>query len=439
MSSFRTPATRCARGSKPTLTYKQDRWNVYANYTYVDATFQNALTLQSPFNPFADANGNIFVVPGDHLTGIPNFRFKLGAEYQITIPWKLGADLNVIGSQWLVGDESNQNPKMPAYWVVNLHSSYKITENVEVFGLVRNLFDQHYYVYGTFFDVTSFPYLNLTDPRTFIPGIPFAAYVGVRGTLPTIGPAFADASPPVVTKAAPVAWTATTSPAVNWTGIYLGLNGGFSFGGSNWTDSVTGGSSGNFGTSGFVFGGTVGANYQVGSLVFGVEADGDWADASGFGTFTATALCTGACSTTSSWLSTVRGRAGYAFDRLPGLRHRRRRLWQCPGELLQRSRYQLNRSRLDRRCRCRGRVCTQLERQSGIPLRQPCQRFLQRELRNRRCELRRRLFPMSPSNSTRASSAEVSTTNSTSSPRQPEPKSPTVRPGAGPPSRDAKC
>ena len=216
------------------------------------------------------------MVPGDHLTGIPNFRFKLGAEYQVTRPWKVGADLNVVGSQWLVGDESNQNPKVAPYWVVNLHSSYKVTDNVEVFGLVRNLFDQHYNVFGTFFDVTSFPYLNQTDPRTFIPGIPFAAYVGVRGTLPTIGPAFADASPPVVTKAAPVAWTATTSPVVNWTGIYLGLNGGFSFGGSNWTDSVTGGSSGNFGTSGFVFGGTVGANYQVGSLVFGVEADGDW-------------------------------------------------------------------------------------------------------------------------------------------------------------------
>jgi iron complex outermembrane receptor protein len=312
---FQNAGNTLRQGIEANLNYKQDRWNIYANYTYVDATFQNALTLQSPFNPFADANGNISVVPGDHLTGIPNFRFKLGAEYQVTRPWKVGADLNVVGSQWLVGDESNQNPKVPPYWVVNLHSSYKITDNVEVFGLVRNLFDQHYNVFGTFFDVTSFPYLGLTDPRTFVPGIPFAAYMGVRGTLPTIGPAFADASPTVVTKAAPVAWTETTSPVVNWTGIYLGLNGGFTFGASNWTDSVTAGSTGNFGTSGFVFGGTVGANYQVGSVVFGIDADGDWADASGFGTFTASALCGGGCFTTSSWLSTVRGRAGYAFDR----------------------------------------------------------------------------------------------------------------------------
>jgi iron complex outermembrane receptor protein len=51
-----------------------------------------------------------------------------------------------------------------------------------VFALVKNLFNQHYYAYGTFFDVTSFPYLNLTDPRTFVPGMPFAAYAGARAT-----------------------------------------------------------------------------------------------------------------------------------------------------------------------------------------------------------------------------------------------------------------
>ena len=179
---FQNGGDTLRQGIEANATYKWDRWNVYANYTYVDATFLNALTLSSPFNPYADANGNIFVVPGDHLTGIPDFRFKLGAEYRITDPWKLGADLNVVGSQYLVGDESNQNPRIPAYWVVNLHSSYQISKNFEVFGLVKNLFNQHYYVYGTFFDTTSFPYLNLTDPRTFVPGMPFAAYIGARAT-----------------------------------------------------------------------------------------------------------------------------------------------------------------------------------------------------------------------------------------------------------------
>ena len=108
---FQNAGDTLRQGIKANPNYKQDGWNIYANYTYVDATFQNALTLQSPFNPFADANGKNFVVPGDHLTGIPNFRFKLGAEYQVTTPWKVGADLYVIGSQRLVGDKSNQRSK----------------------------------------------------------------------------------------------------------------------------------------------------------------------------------------------------------------------------------------------------------------------------------------------------------------------------------------
>ena len=242
---FQNAGDTLRQGIEANATYKWDRWNVYANYTYVDATFRNHLTLSSPNNPFADANGNISIVPGDHLAGIPDFRFKLGAEYQITDPWKLGADLNVVGSQWLVGDESNQNPKVPAYWIVNLHSSYKVSDNIEVFGLVRNLFDQHYYTYGTFFDVTTAPYLNLTDPRTFVPGMPFAAYLGVRGILPSGAPV--ATARPLLTKISPETWGASRLPIADWTGFYVGSNAAYSFGGSDWTDNVTGSSTRSFG------------------------------------------------------------------------------------------------------------------------------------------------------------------------------------------------
>jgi iron complex outermembrane receptor protein len=180
---FQNGGNTLRQGIEAAASYKLDRWSAYANFTYVDATFQNALVLSSPNNPFADpVTGTINVTPGDHLTGVPDFHFKAGAEYQIIDPWKLGADINVVGSQWLVGDESNQNPKVPAYWTVNLHSSYQLTKNVEMFGLIRNLFNQHYYVYGTFFETDSVPYLNLSDPRTFLPGMPFAAYAGARAT-----------------------------------------------------------------------------------------------------------------------------------------------------------------------------------------------------------------------------------------------------------------
>ena len=182
-SFFQNGGNTLRQGLEAGATYKWDRWNVYANYTWVDAIFLNFLKLSSPNNPFADANGNIFVSPGDHIPAVPNYRFKAGAEYKITDAWTLGGDLNAVGSQYLVGDQSNQNPKVPAYWVVNLHSSYQVSKNVEVFGLVRNLFNQRYFTQGTFFQTDALPYLNLTDPRTFLPGMPLAVYAGVRGTL----------------------------------------------------------------------------------------------------------------------------------------------------------------------------------------------------------------------------------------------------------------
>ena len=185
---FQNAGTTLHQGVEAKVDYRRERWNVYANYTYVDATYRSTFTLSSPNNPAADINGNILVTPGDHIPGIPAHRFKAGAEYQVTDRWKVGADLNVIGSQYLLHDDSNQNPKVPAYWVVNLHGSYEINKTVELFGVINNVFNQHYFVTGTFFNTAGFNsntfgnpnFLVLNDPRTFVPGMPFAAYVGVR-------------------------------------------------------------------------------------------------------------------------------------------------------------------------------------------------------------------------------------------------------------------
>jgi len=75
----------------------------------------DAFTASSPDNPAADTGGNVFVTPGNHIPGIPQHRFKAGAEYEVTDRWTIGADLNVIGSQYLIADPSNQNPQVPAY------------------------------------------------------------------------------------------------------------------------------------------------------------------------------------------------------------------------------------------------------------------------------------------------------------------------------------
>ena len=94
-------------------------------------------------------------------------------------------------------------------------------------------------------------------------------------------------------------------PPYSWTGFYVGINGGGGFGTSNWD------STGSRNISGGLVGGTVGYNYQFGQGVVGLEGDIDWADING----TTNTFCPLGCKTSDHWLSTVRGRLGYAADR----------------------------------------------------------------------------------------------------------------------------
>ncbi len=192
---FQNAGKTLRQGFEAKVDYRQDRWNAYANYTFVDATYQSAITLFSPNNPNALTDPNngdvqfVNVTPGDHIPGIPAHRFKAGVEYFVTDAWKIGGDLNVVGSQYLVHDDTNQSPKVPAYAVLNLHTSYQLTPNIEIFGLINNVLNQQYYVAGSFFQTGGFQSANssaanllasLSDPRTFVPGMPLAAYAGLK-------------------------------------------------------------------------------------------------------------------------------------------------------------------------------------------------------------------------------------------------------------------
>jgi outer membrane immunogenic protein len=114
--------------------------------------------------------------------------------------------------------------------------------------------------------------------------------------------AAADLSLEPLYKAPP----AQVTQPYNWTGFYVGANGGGGWGHSFWSGNGTG-----LGLSGGQAGGTVGYDKQLGNVVFGVEGDIDW---SGFNGTSTAAGCPG-CSTSDSWLSTVRGRVGYSIDR----------------------------------------------------------------------------------------------------------------------------
>ena len=100
-------------------------------------------------------------------------------------------------------------------------------------------------------------------------------------------------------------------PFFSWNGFYVGINAGYGFGSSSWTDRTTGVTTGDFDVTGALIGGTLGYNIQFGSAVFGVEGDLAWSNIQG----STTTNCVGICETRNSWLGTARGRIGYAFDR----------------------------------------------------------------------------------------------------------------------------
>lgn len=108
------------------------------------------------------------------------------------------------------------------------------------------------------------------------------------------------------------------APATSdWTGLYLGLNAGYAAG--RVTDTVAGGGldgSGSASIPAGLGGAQIGYNYQFGAVVVGFEADFDGVMAT---KSSATITAPGGVTTGANqipWVATLRGRIGYAFDRL---------------------------------------------------------------------------------------------------------------------------
>ena len=193
------------QGIEAAIAYHSQRLFAYASYAYIDAQFNSTNILPSENNPKVttecedfgitpddDDAKCVLVTPGNRLPGVPRHRFKAGFDYKMTPKWIVGADLIAASNQVFFGDEGNNDKPLQGYAKVNVHTSYDITDHIQVYGLIENLFDNQYGIYGTYFNTelaqgaaAADPSLaNLTyDPdnaRTKTPAIPFAAYGGVK-------------------------------------------------------------------------------------------------------------------------------------------------------------------------------------------------------------------------------------------------------------------
>ena len=115
----------------------------------------------------------------------------------------------------------------------------------------------------------------------------------------------------------PVVLKAPAAPAFyNWTGIYVGGHVGYGTGMKDWSVSPF-----SYDVHGFLGGGQIGVNQQIGNWVIGIELDASWANLKGSQShrtggpplFAITQTADG--STTLDGIATAAGRIGFAADR----------------------------------------------------------------------------------------------------------------------------
>ena len=196
------------QGIEAAISARLGKVTLGANYTFLNATYQSAQTVDGGSNSANDGglgmDGNITVQPGDHIPQIPRNIFKAYAEYRPNSKLSLDLDFDAVGRSYARGNENNLDRPdgiyylgqgySPAYGVANFGAHYQAQKHAQLFVQIDNLFNHRYYTAAqlgpTPFDnagnfvARPFPAVSGDYPiRTttfFAPGAPLGAWGGVR-------------------------------------------------------------------------------------------------------------------------------------------------------------------------------------------------------------------------------------------------------------------
>lgn len=156
----------------------------YASYGFVHATFESFLQLpgDEDVNNAATKDGFLTVKPGDRMPGIPQHSVKVGILQGLTQKWDLAAETILGSSRFFLGDEGNDQPPLDGYGIVNARTTYRISDAIEFFARVDNVFDLGYETFGVLaeLEVPIREVPNASIPRFVGPGAPRSAFTGIR-------------------------------------------------------------------------------------------------------------------------------------------------------------------------------------------------------------------------------------------------------------------
>ncbi len=138
------------------------KWNWFAKYAYVRATFETSQNISSvghtsntyDEDEFAENNlRESFQIPisnGDVIPGISPHVGRAGLDYDVNNNWTLGFDIEANSSQFYRGDENNtSNLKVPGFIITNFSTEYRLNSpfsegKITFFLNANNIFDVNY-------------------------------------------------------------------------------------------------------------------------------------------------------------------------------------------------------------------------------------------------------------------------------------------------------
>ncbi|MGK9264214.1 TonB-dependent receptor [Sinorhizobium meliloti] len=183
-SMFRNIGETQRRGVRLGATYVGEPWKLGVEYLYQDARFQSSFSILSPDNVSSPSFPYIDIKPGDRLPNTPEHILRLSLDYQVNAKWTVGGSMEAATGFYVYGDEINKMGKSSPYVDFSLRTSYLITDNLELFGVVNNVFNTKYETGGTILSQSFLPSSEVagggSDARGYFPNDPRTFYVGLR-------------------------------------------------------------------------------------------------------------------------------------------------------------------------------------------------------------------------------------------------------------------
>lgn len=183
---FRNVSETRRAGLETSASWTIDRLTLAGSWSYVSATFEEALTLLAEDNPAANDDGEIFVQPGDRIPLIPEHSGRFSARYAVTDRIDLEGVVLASSDRVFRADEGNDQEPLDGFARVDLGLGAQVTDRLRAFVRIENVLDEEFATFGTFGDVEEL-YLQevpgASDPRFLTPAAPQAIFVGLRMTL----------------------------------------------------------------------------------------------------------------------------------------------------------------------------------------------------------------------------------------------------------------